>query len=328
MLEAGKDIIIETVMYQSPSTAQRKARKEAQNAAAALRDSIAKKKTAALIAKLDSIEKAHHLNEIELLAKNDMPIPIKKKTFRIKKAVLAKVKIYEKQLRVNPNFFEDKEKPILAVLERLKKKHSTGFVVTDVTQSMDPYLEEVLIWHVLHLRQGNQTRYFFFNDGNKKMASDKKIGCTGGIYDCAGDYEQLPVVIQTMQTAMQTGLGGGEPPENDLEAVLTAAQSQKDVKEIILIADSYSRIRDMELLSKITVPVRIILCGAAENNDYYQGFKPDINEQYLTIAHRTGGSLHTLKSDIWNLSDKEEGEVVTIGQSRYVLRNRQFIKLL
>jgi hypothetical protein len=200
--------------------------------------------------------------------------------------------------------------------------------VTDVTESMNPYLEEVLIWHALNLRQGNgAAKYVFFNDGDNKTAAAKVIGQTGGLYDCQGNNEDLSEVLRTMQLAIQSGLGGGEPPENDLEAVLDGQGKKAAAEEVILIADSYSRVRDMALLSQIKVPVRIILCGADEKNAYYQSMTADINEQYLTIAHRTGGSLHTLKSDIWNLSEKKEGEEVQIGQSKYVLKNRQFIKL-
>lgn len=130
-----------------------------------------------------------------------------------------------------------------------------------------------------------------------------------------------------MHLAIERGLGGGEPPENDLEAVLKGIQQRQDIEEVVLIADSYSRVRDMELLSQIDIPIRIILCGAEEKNSFYQVLKPDINEEYLTIAHRTKGSIHTLRQDILNLSEKKEGEIVEIGAHRYILRNKQFIKL-
>jgi len=237
------------------------------------------------------------------------------------------VEIIEQQLKLNPNYFEDKNKPILATLQRFKESWKGKVVVTDITQSMNPYLEEVLIWHLLNLKEGEFTKYLFFNDGDKKMASAKKVGSTGGIYSCEGVWEDLPTIISTMHLSMDRGLGGGEPPENDLEAVLAGIQETKDVEELVLIADSYSRVRDMALLSEIKIPIRIILCGAEESNGFYRGLKPDINEEYLTIAHRTKGSIHTLRQDILDLSEKKDGEVVEIGDHRYVLRNRQFIKL-
>ena len=169
--------------------------------------------------------------------------------------------------------------------------------------------------------------YVFFNDGDHKMASAKPIGATGGLYACQGIWQDVDSVLYTMDKAMKNGLGGGEPPENDLEAVLFGIEQRKGVQELVLIADSYSRVRDMDLLYHINVPVRIILCGAEEQNSFYPSLKPDINEEYLTIAHRTKGSIHTLRQDILDISETKEGEVVQIGAHRYLLSNRQFIKL-
>lgn len=327
ILEKGSDIVVETVVYESVTSKEWLARQKKQELLAARRDSIAIAEELRQTAILDSLKKLNLEDKfIEAYIRNNRPIPIKR-TFKIRKAVKAKVAIIEEQLKVNPNYFVDEDKPILATLQRFKESWKGKVVVTDITQSMNPYLEEVLIWHLLNLKQGEHTKYLFFNDGDQKMASAKKIGSTGGIYDCEGAWEELQLVINTMHIAIERGLGGGEPPENDLEAVLKGIQKKKDIEELVLIADSYSRVRDMELLSKIDIPVRIILCGAEEKNNFYQGLKPDINEEYLTIAHRTEGSIHTLRQDILNLSEKKEGEIVEIGKHRYILRNKQFIRL-
>ncbi|BDS11624.1 hypothetical protein [Aureispira anguillae] len=326
-LTAGSDIVVETIIYESVTSEEWGHRQKKQARIAAKRDSLAKVEEIKQIAMVDSLKALNLEDElIEELVRRNQPIPIKR-TFKIRKAVKAKAKIIEQQLKLNPNYFEDKKQPILATLQRFKESWKGKVVVTDITQSMNPYLEEVLIWHLLNLKQGEHTKYLFFNDGNKKMASAKKIGTTGGIYNCEGAWDELGLVINTMHLAIESGLGGGEPPENDLEAVLAGMDKKEDVEELVLIADSYSRVRDMALLSEINIPIRIILCGADETNGFYQGLKSDINEEYLTIAHRTKGSIHTLRQDILNLSEKKEGEIVEIGEHRYILRNRQFIKL-
>ena len=327
VLDKESDIVVETIVYESVTSKAWRARQKKQELLAARRDSIAVAEELRQAKELDSLRKLNLEEKLiqELIRKNQ-PIPIKR-TFKIRKAVKAKVAIIEEQLKVNPNYFVDEGKPILATLQRFKESWKGKVVVTDITQSMNPYLEEVLIWHLLNLKQGEHTKYLFFNDGDQKMASAKKIGATGGIYDCEGAWEELPLVINTMHLAIERGLGGGEPPENDLEAVLKGIQQRQDIEEVVLIADSYSRVRDMELLSQIDIPIRIILCGAEEKNSFYQVLKPDINEEYLTIAHRTKGSIHTLRQDILNLSEKKEGEIVEIGAHRYILRNKQFIKL-
>ncbi|MBL4648308.1 MAG: hypothetical protein JKY03_01155 [Aureispira sp.] len=325
--EKGSDIVVETIVYESVTSKEWLSRQKKQELMAARRDSIAVAEELRQNIILDSLRKLNLEDKfIEEFIRNNRPIPIKR-TFIIRKAVRAKVAIIEQQLKINPNYFVDEGKPILAILQRFKESWKGKVVVTDITQSMNPYLEEVLIWHLLNLKQGEHTKYLFFNDGDRKMASAKKVGSTGGIYDCEGAWEELQLVINTMHIAIERGLGGGEPPENDLEAVLKGIEQKEDVEEVILIADSYSRVRDMELLSQIDIPVRIILCGGEEKNNFYQALKPDINEEYLTIAHRTSGSIHTLRQDILNLSEKKEGEIVEIGAHRYILRNKQFIKL-
>lgn len=49
--------------------------------------------------------------------------------------------------------------------------------------------------------------------------------------------------------------------ENDLEALLEAKKYMDDNWELILIADNYSPVRDIELLEKLDIPVHVILCG-------------------------------------------------------------------
>ncbi len=278
-------------------------------------------------ARLDSIKnKVSEEAWIEQLLAEQRAIPIKR-TLRIRKAIRAKTRFVEQQLKLNPNYAEESQQPILAVLQRHAAKWKGKVVVTDVTESMRPYLDQVLIWHLLRLQKGERSAYVFFNDGDHKMASAKAVGQTGGLYFCEGTWQEVDSVLSVLHHAMQRGLGGGEPPENDLEAVLFGMQQRKGVEELVLIADSYSRVRDMDLLYEIGVPIRIILCGAEEQNAFYPHLKPDINEEYLTIAHRTQGSIHTLRQDILNLSAVEEGEVIQIGAHRYQLNNRQFIRL-
>lgn len=148
-------------------------------------------------------------------------------------------------------------------------------------------------------------RFVFFNDGDDKLSREKTIGNTGGLYFTEGSLENLDSIILKMREATKARMGGGEASENDLEAVAAAIKNFDNVDEVILIADAHSPVRDMVLLKEISVPIRIILCGAEELNSFYFN-KKDINEQYLTIAHRTGGSVHTLSADFLDLSKRKE----------------------
>ncbi|MCP4441630.1 MAG: hypothetical protein GY810_22200 [Aureispira sp.] len=327
-LDPGFSIVEHDIHYQSMTTTEWDERQRIQEEISAARDSIAKAQEKELERLLDSIKNAKTEQiekEIEDIAKNDHPISFKRKTFRIRKEIEAKAEICKRSIKHDPNFLKKNKKPVLSTLFRLKEKWKGKVIVTDITQSMSPYMEEVLIWHALNLRHGEQTFYVFFNDGDSKMASAKKVGSTGGIYTCKGSWGDMPKLIETMQIGMKNGLGGGEPPENDIEAALVGAK-EKGTKELVLIVDCYSAVRDMALLDQVNIPIRIVLCGAEDPNNFYAGHKAEINEQYLTIAHRTGGSIHTLKQDIWDLSKKKNGDKIYIDGNTYILRNKQFLR--
>ena len=107
---------------------------------------------------------------------------------------------------------------------------------------------------------------------------------------------------------------GGDSPENDMEALLKAQKKLGTGSEIILIADNYSEVRDMALISKLTAPVHIILCG-------YEGA---INEDYLEIAYKTGGSIHTIEQDIFDLLQKVKNGKFTFQGREYSFSNGSF----
>jgi hypothetical protein len=310
-LREGFHVFEFEVLYQSPSSADWRKRIKILDAASAFKDSIL----------------ALNLNSGEDQVNLEHHIPLKnRKTFFIRKDIEKKAAVYKDSLVNNPKIFEKHKDPVLSTLKRMNRDLSTAVIVTDVTHSMEPYMEEVLMWHALNLGKGNHMRFVFFNDGDDKLSREKTIGNTGGIYLTEGSLENLDSIILKMQEATKARMGGGEAPENDLEAVKSAIKNFNNVDEVILIADAHSPVRDMVLLKEISVPIRIILCGAEELNSFYFN-KTDINEQYLTIAHRTGGSVHTLSADILDLSKRKEGDVVELQGIRYLLRNRQFVKL-
>lgn len=234
--------------------------------------------------------------------------------------VQAKAKVYKAGLAKNPKFFVEKKTIILAVLDRLKKRFPQQVVVTDVTGSMSPYMEQVAVWHALNLVPKNTYQYFFFNDGDRKP--DGPIGKSGGIYDCGGQVKDLKKVLKMMSTASRNG-GGGNSPENDIEALLAASKKRNKIEELVLVADNNSPVRDMVLLSQLNIPVRIIACGT-EPNDWGASA---VNEQYLWIAYKTGGSVHTLEEDIFDLSKIAEGKTIRVDKIEYMLTEGRFVRL-
>lgn len=220
----------------------------------------------------------------------------------------------KKAYKKDPLYFEQQKEIVLAILARLSSVPKTKVVVTDITGSMYKYMVEVMFWHAMDFDEGQQTKYLFFNDGDHKI--HKPIGNTGGLYYCEGKFKDFNHIVKTLSKGMAGG-GGGDGPENDLEALLEAVTHLNNIDELILVADNYSPVRDIKLLKELKVPVRIIVCGS-EN-------KANINPQYLTIAYQTGGSVHTLKKDILDLEKIAEGKSITINGIRYILQNGEFI---
>ncbi len=207
--------------------------------------------------------------------------------------------------------FSFKDSTVLKVLNR-NRQWGIKLIVTDLTGSMYPYAGQVLVWYKLNYMKEKKSQLLFFNDGDKKPMELKRPGKTGGIYVCEDcDYMHL------FNTMINTILGGngGDNPENDIEALMVATYNVKKFDQLILIADNNSPVRDLELLRKVKFPVNIILCGV---KDY-------VSLEYLNIAYKTGGSVHTIEEDITSIAQALDGETITIGTESYKLMNGEFV---
>ena len=190
-------------------------------------------------------------------------------------------------------------------------------VVNDWTGSMYQYGAQAVLWHRLNLKENKENpaikSFVFFNDGNMLPDDEKEIGSTDGIYYTKG--ESIKDLAHTMREVMLSGFGG-DKPENDIEALLAGIDSFQTFKELVLIADNSSAVRDLELLSKVKVPIKIILCGAEEGKA--------IHPHYLKIAKDSKGSIHTLAEDIMNMADKKEGDTFELLGLTYVFSDGEF----
>jgi hypothetical protein len=202
---------------------------------------------------------------------------------------------------------------VLNVFER-NKDWKNMLVVTDFTGSMTPYTVQLLLWHKLNFRTNKAKHFVFFNDGDSKPDFEKEIGKTGGIYHI--DTKDFKKVLNTAYKTISNG-NGGDTEENDLEAILAGMDSCKDCTDIILIADNNSDMRDFKLFVELKIPVKIIVCGT----------KNGINPDYLTLARKTGGSVHTIEEDIKNLTKYNEGETVIIMGYGYIITGDKFLPL-
>ena len=232
-----------------------------------------------------------------------------------KKRIIVKSEQAAEKLKENPDYFEAVGMEVCAVMHRLKDSWNKKIIITDLTCSMYPYFEQLMLWH--SLQQNKKDNYYiFFNDGDGIPNDQKTIGSTGGIHQT--EKSDLLDIILKMKETTSTGCSG-DSPENDLEAVIEGVKVREAHDEIILIADNYSDVRDIILLKEIDIPVHIILCGVASGSL--------VHEQYLDIAYHTKGSVHTIEEDIFNLSKISEGKTITIGGKIYKLCNGRFIRV-
>jgi hypothetical protein len=190
-------------------------------------------------------------------------------------------------------------------------KWRKNIIVTDLTASMYPYAKQINTWLKLYFVKDTAQQFFvFFNDGDNKKDVEKKIGITGGIYICkAKTCEDL---VNTMRITMKKG-EGGDSPENVVEAILTGLKKVRKPDNIILIADNWAKVRDINLIGRVKIPVRVILCGV------YEGM--EINTDYLNIAYKTKGSIHTIEQDISDLIYQTVGKKFNINGFDYIIKN-------
>jgi len=209
-------------------------------------------------------------------------------------------------------FYDLTDSTVSSVFKR--HKWSKSFIIADVTGSMYPYTSQLLKWLKLNLTDKEKKYFLFFNDGDTKEDKDKVIGKTGGIYSIfTNSYDEVEKIIEK---AMLNG-GGGDAPENNIEALIEAEKMCSNCDTIVMIADNWAPIKDISLLEKFTKPLKVVVCGVLGK----------INKDYLKLVRDTKGSLHLIEEDIYNLSELKEGETIKIHGVIYKLIKGEFSEI-
>ncbi len=182
-------------------------------------------------------------------------------------------------------------------------------IVQDVTGSMYPYLTQTLVYLRMHMKSSETEKFAFFNDGDDKP--DGLIGRGGGVYYVSADNAAK---IEQVAYACMAGGKGGKAPENDIEAILYAMKRFPNCKGAVLIADNYSRVRDIILLKRLVEigkPIDVVICES--------GKQGEVNLDYLYLARKTGGTIHTLDESYDDLANKEDGSFFKVGSQTFKL---------
>lgn len=236
---------------------------------------------------------------------------------------LQEIENYRKDLQSiaepTKDYFQKQRLELIPTLQYVDSVWQDKIIVMDVTSSMLPYMNQLLLWLALKSSQKEGDAYLFFNDGDGIADFRKVAGSTGGLHQ-ARSYDLASVQHSLMRAHLMGS--GGDVAENDLEALLEAQKySLRDTTTaIILVADALSPVRDLSLLHLLKKPVHIVLCGAisADSRNVF------LQLDYIEIARKTGGSILTLEGEIRNLHQMQEGETIRIGEQEYVLRSGEF----
>jgi len=201
------------------------------------------------------------------------------------------------------------------VLSALKRnKWNDKLIVCDLTGSMSPYSAQLSLWYQLHYEYEKNLQFVFFNDGNNMPDSEKKIGQTGGIYYSKSEGKKE---LANLMAKVSSNGGGGDCPENNMEALIKGTKMAAPFKELVMIVDNHAPVKDIELLNKFNVPVHIILCGVYDR----------VLLDYLLIAWKTKGSIHTIEQDIVNIASMMEGQEIEINGITYRIMGGEFVCL-
>ncbi|PKP21742.1 MAG: hypothetical protein CVU05_06085 [Bacteroidetes bacterium HGW-Bacteroidetes-21] len=216
------------------------------------------------------------------------------------------LKKYDKEVTQFLTRFRNNDNVIFEVLNR-HPEWQNMIVINDWTGSMYGYGAQILHWHLLNFKKSGITSLTLFNDGDGRNDNIKEIGNTQGIHSEKAD--NIMKLVKLFNLVMLKG-SGGDGPENDVEAILKAIETYPDCTNVLLIADHYSCVRDIELADRIKIPVKIIICG-------YQEGSP-MNPDYIYLAKITNGGIYTVEKDIENLEAElgEKGEVVHFTDTR------------
>jgi hypothetical protein len=195
-----------------------------------------------------------------------------------------------------------------------RNKWAEKLIVCDLTGSMSPYAAQLAAWYQLSYLNEKNLQFVFFNDGDNKPDGLKTIGSTGGIYYAAS--KGVDSLFNTIARVAARG-DGGDCPENNMEALIKGLKLAKPYKELVMIADNNAPVKDISLLKNFSSPVHIILCGVDD----------EIMPDYLNIARKTKGSIHTMEEDLTRLAAMSEGQEIKIGRNIYRIMGGEFIKV-
>lgn len=200
-------------------------------------------------------------------------------------------------------------------LDRNVDKWRNVVLVCDMTSSMFPYTTQVFDWMMENVDNNSIKGIIFFTDCDS-LGNETRGRLPGKMFMVKKKDELL--LWDTMFAAINNTENNKDKEENNIEALLFAQKNFPEVDDIVMIADNSSQVKDMKNLSKLKKRTHIILCG--ETYEKNLAFQSD----YVQIAKKTDGSIHTLEDDIVNPANIKEMTVIRVGKIYFRFQKGKF----
>ncbi len=276
---------------------------------------------AILLAQRDSIQREQRLQDSVRIAEMEgynfyLQHRYAKKDYDKIKTNVVKIAFRDqKEVTENPDYYASTNQEIKAMLYRNKDQWKSKRIVANIDCSMYQYIDELMVWNYSDTEEQNNNTYWLFNGfQNNSKPSDSGHDRRGIFNVPNNDVEGF---CNTVDKIVNFSCGGNRL-ENVVEALILGAKDKSPNEELLFIADNYSDVSDLYKLKDLTVPVRVLLTASEYG----------VNEHYLEIAYRTGGSIHTTDEDFNSerLQSLEDGQQLQIGKYNYQFFKGKFLK--
>ncbi len=280
------------------------------------------KERARLLAQRDSMRREQRLRDSAQIAEMDgynfyLQHYYGNRDFAKIEANVIKVALKDqKAIAENPDYYASTNQEIKAMLYRNKDQWTAKRIVANIDCSMYPYIDELMVWNYSDEDERRNNTYWLFNgfqNDSKKSETDHH---RRGVYKVSNN--DIEGFCNTIDKIVNFSCSGSRL-ENVVEALIIGSANKPENEELLFIADNFSDVSDLHKLPELTVPVRVLLT----DSEY------GVNEHYLEIAYRTGGSIHTTFEDISSkqLQSLEDGQHLKVGKYSYRFFKGRFLKV-
>lgn len=187
---------------------------------------------------------------------------------------------------------------VLSVLNRKKNKWRERITVADVRLSVYEGLKQLIYWRETENKERRLSGFVFC--GKKDRFVEPLFGKS---------------IRDTLMEAFEEYKDESGKPAPLLRSVLSGIKKFGLGKDVIMVCDAGLPVSDMEKLSAIKSPVRVVFVNSTIT---------PIHPHYFEIAQKTGGSLHTNTEDLYSLDKIPEGKQIVLSKNRYQKVNGRF----